>query len=192
VSFDWHIVLFARAFVALILLIGGITKLFDTSRFVEVVRSYRLLPNVMTAWAGRLLPIWEILLGVALLANLFPFAAAVSAALTFLVFGGAMAINLVRGRYYISCGCFGPNEERHVSWKLVISDVFFAGASLLSLSVFESRVGPGENADLEAWLTVLLAVVAVACWWLGGVILDVRRLPPIVVGQQAQDEAEEH
>lgn len=183
-SFDWHIVLFARLFVGLILLIGGITKLFDTPRFVEVVSTYQLLPDAAVPWVGRLLPIWEILSGVALIGNLLPFEAAVAAALTFLVFSGAMAINLVRGRYFISCGCFGANEDRHVSWKLVISDVFFAGMALISLPALESPAL--ERSGRETTLTIVLVVAAVACWWLGGVILDIRRLPPLVVESPAE------
>ena len=174
---DAHVTLFARSFVGLVMLMAGVPKLLDISRFVEIVRGYQLLPGRIVNWVGRLLPIWEIVIGLALLANIFRFWAALSALCLFLVFCGAILTNLMRGRSYIPCGCFGVSKDHELSWKLVMRSGFLGGMAVLALPILPS---PGDATLLsipETALTLLIAAAAVEGWWLSGVILDIWRLP---------------
>lgn len=175
-----YISLFARLFVGMILLIASIAKLMEGSRFVEIVRGYQLLPERLVAWVGRLLPLWEIIVAFGLLTGLFQSWAALSALVLFLMFSGAILVNLMRGRYYISCGCFGSGKDQQLSWKLVVRNIVLGGIALLALSSWPpaGRFAPSSNAEMGP--TVMIAVAAVACWWLSGVIIDLRRLPNLL------------
>src|SRR5437868_15103779 len=68
----------------------------------------------------------------------FPISALFAAGLFFL-FGSAVAVNLLRGRKELSCGCFGK-KGAPISWHIVARDVLFAVASLLATELFSGRL----------------------------------------------------
>lgn len=181
-----YVSLFARAFVGMVLLIAGVTKLFGRPPLVEVVRSYQLLPESSVLWFSRLLPVWEIAVAIGLLTNILPRWAALSALFLFLIFGAAIAINLERGRYFISCGCFGPNKGQKLSWKLVARNGVLAGMALVALPILDSADGLLTLSRMESVPVLMTAATAIGCWWLTGIILKVWRLPNLLDGLKAR------
>src|SRR5262245_37704984 len=89
-----------------LLLIAGVPKVRDRAAMLRVVRGYRVLPAVL----GRLVavgwPYTEIAVGSLLVTGLVARPAAAAASLLFLVFFAGLAINLLRGRRDLDCGCF--------------------------------------------------------------------------------------
>jgi len=163
--------LFARTLVGLVLLTAGLAKLFGGRKFVEVVRNYKLLPEALVAPVGRLIPFAEVFVAVLVFADLLQPFAALAAALLFLMFGGALAINLLRGRTHISCGCFGVSEEQRLSWALVWRNLLFAALAFLPQLARAAGVAPARLAPEEAALTILLAGAALASFLMLGVIV---------------------
>ena len=78
--------------------------------FAMAIDSYKLLPISMVEWMARILPWFEMVLGVWLIAGAgLRWSASVSSALL-LVFIGAMTRATILG-LEINCGCFGNNEK---------------------------------------------------------------------------------
>ncbi len=149
---------FARACgagVALILLLAAIDKLRDLDLFAVVVEQYRLLPRGVGRLVAVVVPVAEIVAAVMLLWPAARVAGAVLACTLLLGFAAAMAINLLRNRRDIACGCGGLGGTQSLSWPLVARNGVLA---LLALA------GAGEGAARAfTWLdlvTVLGATLA--------------------------------
>ena len=65
------------------------------------------------------IPVAELLAGLGLLSGFWLIAANVLAILLFVVFSGAMIINLMRDRHDLSCHCGGAIGNHTISWWLV-------------------------------------------------------------------------
>jgi uncharacterized membrane protein YphA (DoxX/SURF4 family) len=174
---EQHVILFVRAFLALVLLTAGIAKLVKRREFVEVVRNYRLLPERMAGFVGRSLPVIEVVVAIGLLLGIFIYWLAIIAIGLFLLFGSAVAINLLRGRRNISCGCFGPQRNHHLSWRLVIRNALFASLAAIIWQVSHAINRVERLPISEMIATMLVAGAALASWWLWGVIVKMWRLP---------------
>jgi hypothetical protein len=122
-----------RVALALVFAAAASAKLRAPAAFRETLRDYRLLPRMALPAAALLLPVTE-----ACVAATLPFAAwrlpAVAASSLLLLFGAAMAANLVRGRAQIDCGCsLGAGRRHRLRWHYVARNVV-AAAVLLCLS----------------------------------------------------------
>ena len=166
-----YMYLFARTLVGLALLAAGLAKLLGGRKFVEVVRNDRLLPDELVAPVGRLVPLAEVCAAVLMFTDLLQPGAAAAAALLFLMFGGAIAINLLRGRSYISCGCFGVAGEQRLSWAMVVRNLLFAALAVLPQQARAGAPAATRLAPDEATVTVLLAVAALASFLMLGVVV---------------------
>ena len=123
----------------------------DLPAFGAIVRDYRLLPDGFTRPAASLLAGMEFLLGGLLLSGQLAALAGGLAAALLLLFAGAMAINLRRGRANISCGCLPAYAARAtLSWGGV------AATSLLVPPAMLAAV-PWQVADLGTQLQAALA-----------------------------------
>ena len=91
-----------------------------------VVGNYRLLPHRLVKPAAVLLPPVELALGAALLADATAPAAPVAGAALLLLFAGAMAINIARGRGHIDCGCHQSFLRQALSPILVARNAVLA------------------------------------------------------------------
>ena len=78
--------------------------------FGMVISSYNLLPIWGVNWAARILPWFELLLGILLLAGVGLRWTGLIASALLLVFIGAMTRAYMNG-LEIMCGCFGNNEK---------------------------------------------------------------------------------
>jgi Methylamine utilisation protein MauE len=104
--------------------VSSALKLRDVELFAASVANYRLLPGWFERPFAYSLPIVE---GIAAAGLLFSATRTVAAsALTVLlcIFTGAIAINLMRGRTNIDCGCFGPALRQELSGWLLLRNLF--------------------------------------------------------------------
>ena len=104
--------------VGLVFLTAGVEKFRHRALLPGVIANYRLLPEKLIAPAAFALPFTEMAVGAALVIGLTP-APIIAAMLLLALFAGAMAINILRGRRHISCGCGRPELQQSLGWPLV-------------------------------------------------------------------------
>jgi hypothetical protein len=173
---EWHAVLFARTLVALILLTAGVAKLASWREFIQIVRNYELLPADVSNVVGRWLPVAEVIIAVGMLTGWLMLWLAVAAIVLFLLFASAIAINLLRGRRDISCGCFGPQRQQRLTWGLVIRNGLLAGLAAAPWLTGAAQERLESLPTAESVATVLAAGSVLALWWLWGVTQRMWRL----------------
>jgi len=136
---------------------AGLAKLRHRDLVPGVVANYRLLPELLVAPVATLLPLVELGLGLGLIAGAVTGGAlrlfALPAAALLLLFAGAMAINIRRGRQAIDCGCGRSHLRQPLSWGLV------ARNGVLALLVATAAL-PHWGADPVAPVDIALALVA--------------------------------
>lgn len=161
-------ILCGRVFVGLLLIASGVLKLLDIDSFADVVKAFALLPGKFVASVARLIPLGECLTGgLLVLAVASPHSgarwAAMAAMALFAVFGGAVAINLMRGRRNIACGCFGAKEGNQLGWFLVVRNCILAMVGYLAfrkLPVYSDHRAAVSGERLGAALVGLSIVLA--------------------------------
>ena len=127
-----------RVCVGLVFLLAGAQKTRHWRIFFGVVANYRLLPRAAVAPVAGLLPPLEMIVAVLLLsAQMLPWSLLAAGALLIL-FAGAMAINLHRGRAHIDCGCGQSFLKQTLSWTLVVRN----GVLALLLAPSLAPIGP--------------------------------------------------
>jgi membrane protein implicated in regulation of membrane protease activity len=136
---------------------AGLAKLRHRELVPGVVANYRLLPETLVAPVAAVLPIVELGLGLGLIASVFTGGVlrllGLPAAALFVLFAGAMAINIVRGRRAIDCGCGRSQLRQPLRWGLVTRNLLLA-----ALVVIQALpAGPGM---IVAWVDIALALVA--------------------------------
>jgi len=151
-ALDASIALLARAAaltVGLVLLAGAAHKARDWTVFRGAVENYDLLPAALVAPVAVALPALEAAAGVALLIE--PLRGA-GAALGLVAIGTAtfaIAINVVRGRTAIDCGCGGLDGRQRLSWGLVARN-----GTLIAVLVAGADVSPPRAGDVAAYATL--------------------------------------
>lgn len=120
--------------VAAVLAHGGQHKLRARLVFAATLRDYRLLPDAMVAPASFLVPLLELLAAMALMLPQYRLAGTVLAGGLLLVYTLAMAINIVRGRRYIDCGCAGPAQRQPISNWLIVRNVLLMALIIPNLA----------------------------------------------------------
>ena len=117
----------------LLLLGAAWHKLSTMPAFRAVLADYRLIPgSVVPAIAAAIAAI-EVALGIGWISGAATQTVAIATATLLLAYGGAIAINLVRGRVHISCGCgFGRTSDEPLSWWLVVRNAMFAIAAVIA------------------------------------------------------------
>lgn len=126
--------LVARLVVGGVWIAAGAVKLPDPYASVQAVRAYEILPASAAEAVGYLLPVVEVVVGLALVLGLLTRGAGVVSALLFVVFIAGIASVWARG-LEIDCGCFGgggydPDARSNYPWEIA-RDV-----GLLALSGF--------------------------------------------------------
>jgi hypothetical protein len=166
------IILAGRTLVALLLIASGAVKFFGLESFVGTVSAFALLPARIVPSVARTIPVAESLTGAfLLLAVVVPDSgfrwAGIGAISLFAVFTGAVAINLVRGRRDISCGCFGANESR-ISWSLVVRNCALMGVSCLA---FQSASPSSQTVVFGERMGSLLVGLSMLLMWQLAVVI---------------------
>jgi hypothetical protein len=144
-----------------VLLLGAAGhKVLPGSGFEAILADYRLLPASLCKVAARLVPGIEALLGLGWLAGFaMPVVAPLTAGL-FAVYGVAIAVNLLRGRVHIDCGCgLGGRSpaDQGLSWLLVVRNGLLVLAALLPLAAAAPR-----KLGAVDWATLAAALVTAA------------------------------
>jgi len=140
--------------------------------FRNALKQYRLLPDALLAPASRAIPIGEGVLAIAWLAGALPRLVAWATAALLGLYALAIAVNLLRGRVHIGCGCGfgGSSNDQPISWWLVLRNLVLAAVSLLPLLPTSGRALGGLD-----WLTLTAALLASVLLYAGaGQLLDNR------------------
>lgn len=120
---------FLRSFLILLFAGAAISKLRHAEEFFGVVRNFRLIPERLARPVATLLPLAELAVAAGLaVPAVAPFAAG-TAGVLLAIFGVAIAINVLRGRTAIDCGCFRNGMKQPLSWLLVARNAVLAAAA---------------------------------------------------------------
>jgi methylamine utilization protein MauE len=112
-------------------------KLSDYGVFKASFADYEILPQNLIPPAALILLLAEATIVAGLIIPLTRPAAAVGAILLLVLYGGAIAVNLRRGRYMIDCGCGGPGQG--LSWFLVARNSILAVIAALAAAAPAAR-----------------------------------------------------
>jgi hypothetical protein len=146
-----------RTALALLFVAAAGHKLRDPGRFRATLADYRLLPAGIVSPAAVLLVGAEVAVAGALLAPACRTAGQLGAAGLLLLYGGAIAINLVRGRRHIDCGCAGPAARQPISEWLVARNAVLVALALVGLLPVRPRGLVWVDALTVAAATAFLA-----------------------------------
>jgi hypothetical protein len=138
---------------ALVMFAAAWHKFSAPEEFVGALAAYRLIPDALVWPVARLLPVIEAALGIGILVPVTRQAALVGVAALVLLYAVAMAINLVRGRRSIDCGCGGAAHP--LSWGLVARNLVLAAAAMIA-----SQPALKRAMDWIDALTLVLGVLA--------------------------------
>lgn len=111
---------------ASVFLSGAFAKWRERELFAAAMAGYDLIPAVAVPTASTSLILAETAIGVALLVPMAAPLAQLGALALLGVVTTAVAINLLRGRRGISCGCGGSSGDQQLSWGLVARNVTLA------------------------------------------------------------------
>jgi hypothetical protein len=121
-----------RVCVGLIFLLAAVQKVQHWRLLPGAIANYRLLPEWAVSPAAALLPPLEFLVAIGVLsAQLQPWPELAAIALL-LLFAGALAVNIARGRIHIDCGCGQMFLAQHLSRPLVARNLMLAALLLPS------------------------------------------------------------
>ncbi len=139
-------------------------KLSTPERFAAILRDYQLLPAFLIRPLTFLIPAIEVTLVLGWISGLATWITAMTSAALLATYALAIAINIVRGRIYIDCGCgFGAaaGEEQALSSSLVARNILLIGVALLSLVPTTAR-GLGIIDLIIVSASVLIAILLYA------------------------------
>jgi Methylamine utilisation protein MauE len=140
---------------ALILFGAAWHKFSEPNAFLSALAGYRLLPEVLLGAATRGVPAIETALGLGLLLPATRSIALMGTAGLLLLYALSMAVNLMRGRDYIDCGCGGAAHP--LSWGLVVRNIMLAGTAM-------AVSGPGAERSFD-WTDAVTLVFGVLAFY---------------------------
>lgn len=129
-----------RVLLGALLIWTGALKIGHPEALAGAIAGFRLLPSGLVAPLAVILPYFEVLLGLYLLAGLFTRIAAAVAAVQFLIYAAAIASAVLRG-IPANCGCFGPGDAAVADWPHVAFDL-----ALAAIALFVAAGAPGAFA----------------------------------------------
>ena len=131
--------------------------------FAAQLEAYALLPPAVVGPVARGLPLLEGAIALGLLLPASRALAALATAALMLLYAGAIAVNLWRGRRDIDCGCAGPGESQPLRPVLLSRNAALLGLALLAAVpplARELAAFDGFVAIAAAAVTLLLYVAA--------------------------------
>lgn len=135
--------LLARLATGGVWIVAGALKIPEPAASVQAVRAYRLLPEAVVPTVGQLLPVVEVVVGLALVVGLLTRTMAVVSAVLFVAFIIAIASAWARG-LTIDCGCFGgggydPDAADKYPWEIARDVALLAGSVFVAAFGHRSR-----------------------------------------------------
>jgi hypothetical protein len=143
----------------------------DRTRFRATLEEYRLLPRPMLGPVASAVPVVEALVSIALVVGSAAGPGPACASGLLVLYTLAIAVNLLRGRRWIDCGCLGSQGGRPLGPGLVARNALLVGASLAATL-------PPSGRDLVwiDWITIAGSVATVALTWVAaGLLAELRR-----------------
>lgn len=121
--FSWAglLVLGCRLIVGCVFIYASLDKLQHPDAFAQAIHNYRMVPYALLHAMAMLLPILEMVTGVALVVGLWQRGAALLTGLLTVIFMVAISVALSRG-LDISCGCFHTDGGHGVGLSLLARD----------------------------------------------------------------------
>ena len=162
----------ARLLLAAVFAVAGLTKLGDPAGSRQALIGFGL-PAALATPLGRLLPLAELAVAVALVPTISAWWGALGALALLLVFVAAIGYNLAQGRRP-ECHCFGQLHSAPAGWSTLIRNLVLAAVAGVVVGFGRSTSGPGFLdwlADLsviqriEVLLGVLLLALLVGEGW---------------------------
>ena len=155
---------------ALLFASAALHKLRDLSGFAELLAAYRVLPGAR--YLAFLVPLTETLVACGLLLPRSRPAASLAGLGVLLLYAGAIALNLLRGRRELSCGCGGPGERRPIAAWMVTRNLLLA--LLLAAAALPVSARPLQAVDL---LTVAAGIAVASLLYMSADALLGRVMP---------------
>ena len=149
-SYEPVITAYAQVLLLIVFGAAGWSKLRSLEAFEGVVYNFRILPESVGRPVALVLPVAELAIAAGLI---FPATRAVAAAAAIgllLMFCIAIAINLMRGRREIDCGCFSSTLKQHLSTGLILRNLLLAG--LAGLLVWQPPAAAAAQAPAALWM----------------------------------------
>jgi len=140
---------------------AAIHKLRGLARFDAVFEAYGLPVALTRLRAARLVPVIELAVAFGLLGGASRSYAVTAGVALLVAYGGAIALNLSRGRRDIACGCGSTDEERPIAAWMVWRNLILAGVLANALRPWSMRVLVATDA-----FTVVCGVCALALLYL--------------------------
>ena len=128
-----------KGLIAAVLAATAVGKLLDLPGFVEVLRTYRALPEIGLWPVAIGMPAVELVVAVWLLTGRRPAAAALASAGLHAAYAVWSAIAVLRGLKLANCGCFGVFLKRPLGWHTVVEDAGMVGLSLTLAALARGR-----------------------------------------------------
>jgi hypothetical protein len=150
--------LILRGALALLFLVAAAHKLREPTRFRDTLVDFRLIPAALGPSVATLLIVAEVVTAALLLVEVRRPTGFVAAVALLVLYAGAIAINLFRGRRDIDCGCAGPALRHPLSGALVARNAFIAAVAAAACTI---ATEPRRLVWVDA-LTVVAAVSTMA------------------------------
>jgi hypothetical protein len=136
----------ARGMLALVLLRAAWHKARDLRGFQVALDDYALLPGSWTPAVALGLVAAEVALAAFLLVPATAAAGGLAAAVLLVLYSGAMAVNLLRGRRWIDCGCGGAMAGRVVGEALLVRNAGLVLVAFVAAAPISARSLSGVDA----------------------------------------------
>lgn len=120
-----------------LLIVTGALKVGHAPELASALAGFRLLPGEVVAPMALVLPYFELLVGLYLVAGLFTRVVGWITVVQFVLYAAAIASAVIRG-IPANCGCFGPNDQATADWPHVAFDL-----ALALLAFIIARFAPG-------------------------------------------------
>lgn len=140
---------------ALLFAFSALEKWNDQEVYASQLRSYRLVPEAMTQIVSQSILFAEFIAAILLISPAYFYGALLGLVLLAL-YTSAIAVNLVRGRTHIDCGCLGSRGEG-ISYHLVTRNIILM---LALASVFVAS--PARDFGWLDYVSVLFAILCAA------------------------------
>ena len=119
VACDPAVAILLRAALAVLFATAAFHKLRDRGAFAAIVEAYRLVPSEAVGASVLAIAAGEIATATLLLLPSARTLGAAAAIGLLVLYSGAIAINLARGRRTIDCGCGAPGDEQPIDESLL-------------------------------------------------------------------------
>jgi uncharacterized membrane protein YphA (DoxX/SURF4 family) len=120
----------ARLLLGLVLVVAGALKIGHAPELAGAIAGFRLIAPAVIAPLAVILPWFEVVLGLYLVAGLFTRLAAIVAAVQFVIYAAAIASAVLR-HIPANCGCFGPGDAAVADWPHVGFDLALAAVACI-------------------------------------------------------------